>query len=138
MLALMRKYSGERPSLFLFLFISVYSFLHLLIILCSTLHFLLASPFLSLFPASSFFRRLLQQPHQLRCCSYVEQTVYVITRKGDLQSMWEADIREIGCYGCGVWLMEQLQEVCMGRNCRRENDVNGKAPEQDQGRYAPC
>jgi hypothetical protein len=29
--------------------------------------------------------------------------------------------------------MEQLQEVCMGRNCRRENDVSEKAPEQDLG-----
>jgi hypothetical protein len=34
--------------------------------------------------------------------------------------------------------MEQLQEVCMGRNCRRENDVSVKAPEQDHGRYTPC
>jgi hypothetical protein len=34
--------------------------------------------------------------------------------------------------------MEQLQEVCMGRNCRRENDVSGKAPEQDQDRCTLC
>jgi hypothetical protein len=32
--------------------------------------------------------------------------------------------------------MGQLQEVCVAGSCKRENDVSGKTPEQDQGQYA--
>jgi hypothetical protein len=51
------------------------------------LYSLLAFPFMPLFPLSFFLRSLLQDLSQLHCSFCTQQTVYVITRKGDLQSI---------------------------------------------------